>query len=81
MLSDNKFIDEVEISTSTDQLYEGICSWVQTIRRLQIGVMLRVNDFFSSHLGVLKLNWLLNEHSSEAVISGDAQESADLIGI
>ena len=42
--------------------------------------MLRVNDFFSSHLSVLKLNWLLNEHSSEAVISGEAQESADLIG-
>ena len=30
MLSDNKFIDELRYSTSTDQLYEGICSWVQT---------------------------------------------------
>ena len=46
----------------------------------RLGAMLRVNDFFSSHLSVLKLNWLLNEHSSEAVISGEAQESADLIG-
>ena len=46
----------------------------------RLGAMLRVNDFFSSHLNVLKLNWLLNEHSSEAVISGEAQESADLIG-
>ena len=42
--------------------------------------MLRVNEFFASHLSFLKLNWLLNEHSSEAVISGEAQESADLIG-
>ena len=30
MLSDNKFIDELRHSTSTDQLYEGICSWVHT---------------------------------------------------
>ncbi len=30
MLSDNKFIDELRYSTSADQLYEGICSWVQT---------------------------------------------------
>ena len=29
MLSDNKFIDELRYSASTDQLYEGICSWVQ----------------------------------------------------
>ena len=30
MLSDNKFIDELRHSTSADQLYEGICSWVKT---------------------------------------------------
>ena len=30
MLSDNKFIDELRYSTSTDQLYERICSWIQT---------------------------------------------------
>ena len=30
MLSDNKFIDELRYSASTDQLYKGICSWVQT---------------------------------------------------
>ena len=29
MLSDNKFVDELRYSTSPDQLYEGICSWVQ----------------------------------------------------
>ena len=29
MLSDNKFVDELRCSTSPDQLYEGICSWVQ----------------------------------------------------
>ena len=30
MLSDNKFINELRYSTSTDQLYNEICSWVQT---------------------------------------------------
>ena len=30
MVSDNKFIDELRYATSADQLYEGICSWVQT---------------------------------------------------
>jgi len=30
MLSDNKFIDELRYSTSTDQLYEGIFSWTKT---------------------------------------------------
>jgi len=30
MLSDGKFIDELRYSTSTDQLYEAICSWVHT---------------------------------------------------
>ena len=30
MLSDNKFIDGLRYSTSSDQLYEEICSWVQT---------------------------------------------------
>ena len=30
MLSDNKFIDELKYSASADQLYEKICSWVQT---------------------------------------------------
>ena len=42
--------------------------------------MLKVSNFFSNNLKFLKLNWILNENSTEAILSGNAQESADLIG-
>lgn len=42
--------------------------------------MLKVSNFFSNNLKFLKLTWILNENSTEAILSGNAQESADLIG-
>ena len=42
--------------------------------------MLKVSNFFSKNLKFLKLTWILNEDSTEAILSGNAQESADLIG-
>ena len=42
--------------------------------------MLKVSNFFSKNLKFLNLTWILNENSTEAILSGNAQESANLIG-